>query len=79
MKFEELTTVQERNRIASDIHDSLVHALTSLNIQMQTAVRLWDKEPVKARSFLAQAQQLGKVAMQRVTSSLKPRQKRAVE
>ena len=69
-KIEELATVQERNRIARDIHDSLGHALTSLNIQMQTAVKLWEKEPVQARSFLTQAQQLGKTAMQEVRKSI---------
>ena len=69
-KIEELATVQERNRIARDIHDSLGHALTSLNIQMQTAVKLWDKEPKQARSFLTQAQFLGKTAMQEVRKSI---------
>ena len=69
-KVEELATVQERNRIARDIHDSLGHALTSLNIQMQTAVRLWNKEPVQAHSFLTQAQSLGKIAMQEVRKSI---------
>ena len=70
LKIEELATVQERNRIARDIHDSLGHALTSLNIQMQTAVKLWDKEPVQAHSFLTQAQSLGKTAMQEVRKSI---------
>ncbi|HHP7231473.1 MAG TPA: sensor histidine kinase [Xenococcaceae cyanobacterium] len=69
-KIEELAAVQERNRIARDIHDSLGHALTSLNIQMQTALKLWEKEPVKARSFLTQAQDLGKIAMQEVRQSV---------
>ncbi|WP_019507687.1 sensor histidine kinase [Pleurocapsa sp. PCC 7319] len=69
-KVEELTTVQERNRIARDIHDSLGHALISLNIQMQTAVKLWKKEPVEAYSFLTQAQSLGKTAMQEVRKSI---------
>ena len=69
-KVEELATVQERNRIARDIHDSLGHALTSLNIQMQTAVKLWEKEPVQAHSFLTQAQSLGKTAMQEVRKSI---------
>lgn len=69
-KIEELATVQERNRIARDIHDSLGHALTSLNIQMQTAVKLWDKEPTQAHSFLTQAQSLGKIAMQEVRKSI---------
>lgn len=69
-KIEELAALQERNRIARDIHDSLGHALTSLNIQMQTAVKLWDREPLKARSFLSQAQTLGKTAMQEVRKSI---------
>ena len=69
-KVEELTTVQERNRIARDIHDSLGHALTSLNIQMQTAVKLWDEEPARAYSFLTQARLLGKTAMQEVRKSI---------
>ena len=69
-KVEELATVQERNRIARDIHDSLGHALTSLNIQMQTAVKLWEKEPLQAYSFLTQAQLLGKTAMQEVRKSI---------
>lgn len=69
-KAEDLAAVQERNRIARDIHDSLGHSLTNLNIQMQTAVKLWEKEPVQARSFLAQAQQLGKIAITEVRQSI---------
>jgi signal transduction histidine kinase len=69
-QVEELAAVQERNRIARDIHDSLGHALTSLNIQMQTAGRLWEKEPRQARSFLSQAQELGKTAMKEVRQSI---------
>ena len=69
-KIEELATAQERNRIARDIHDSLGHALTSLNIQMQTAVKLWEREPAQAYSFLTQAQSLGKTAMQEVRKSI---------
>ena len=69
-KIEELAILQERNRIACDIHDSLGHALTSLNIQMQTAVKLWDKEPTQAHSFLTQAQSLGRTAMQEVRKSV---------
>lgn len=69
-KIEELATVQERNRIARDIHDSLGHALTSLNIQMQTAVKLWEREPAQAHTFLTQAQTLGKTAMMEVRKSI---------
>lgn len=69
-KIEDLAAVQERNRIARDIHDSLGHALTSLNIQLQTAVKLWQKNPNQAYSFLAQAQKLGVTAMKEVRQSV---------
>lgn len=69
-KIEDLAAVQERNRIARDIHDSLGHALTSLNIQLQTAVKLWQKNPNQAHPFLAQAQKLGVTAMREVRQSV---------
>jgi signal transduction histidine kinase len=69
-KIEELVAVQERNRIARDIHDSLGHALTSLNIQLQTALKLWQKNPTKAQPFLLQAQQLGAIAIKEVRQSV---------
>ena len=69
-KIEELAIVQERNSIARDIHDSLGHALTSLNIQLQTAVKLWSKEPAKAYDFLTRAQWLSKTAIQEVRKSV---------
>ncbi|MEH1848936.1 MAG: sensor histidine kinase [Nostoc sp.] len=67
---EELATAQERNRIARDIHDSLGHALTALNVQLQTAVLLWQQEPVRAEPFLQQARRLGVTAMQEVRKSV---------
>ncbi|NEQ28967.1 MAG: sensor histidine kinase [Microcoleus sp. SIO2G3] len=68
---EELAAVQERNRIARDIHDSLGHALTALNVQLQTAVLLWQHEPVRVEPFLRQAQQLSVTAMQEVRKSVR--------
>jgi signal transduction histidine kinase len=70
LKIEDLATVQERNRIARDIHDSLGHTLTALNVQLQTTVKLWSLNPAKAKSFLNQAQQLGKLAIQEVRQSI---------
>jgi signal transduction histidine kinase len=67
---EELATAQERNRIAREIHDSLGHALTALNVQLQTAVLLWQQEPARAEPFLQQARRLGVTAMQEVRKSV---------
>jgi signal transduction histidine kinase len=71
MQVEELAAIQERNRIARDIHDSLGHALTALNVQLQTAKKLWDIAPTEAKSFLNQAHQLGDTAIEEVRKSVR--------
>lgn len=71
LQIEDLAAVQERNRIAREIHDSLGHALTALNVQIQTAIRLWSVNPASAESFLAQAQRLGEMAMKEVRQSVR--------
>ncbi|MEM9451736.1 MAG: sensor histidine kinase [Cyanobacteria bacterium P01_A01_bin.3] len=70
LKIEDMAAVQERNRIARNIHDSLGHVLTSLNIQLSTAVKLWPVDVTKAQPFLEQAQQLGIAAMKEVRHSV---------
>ncbi|MCU0545702.1 MAG: sensor histidine kinase [Oscillatoriaceae cyanobacterium Prado104] len=70
LQIEDLAALQERNRIAREIHDSLGHALTALNIQLQTAVKLWQHDPMEAQPFLEQAHRLGKVAMKEVRQSV---------
>lgn len=70
LKIEDLAAVQERNRIAREIHDSLGHALTTLNVQLQTAVKLWSHDPTQAKPFLEQAHRLGTVAMKEVRQSV---------
>lgn len=71
LQFGNLSAMQERNRIARDLHDSLGHALTALNIQLQTAVTLWQLNPEKAQRFLAEAVRLGGVATNEVRQSVK--------
>jgi signal transduction histidine kinase len=63
--------IEERNRIAREIHDSLGHSLTALNVQMQAAATLLLTDPTQAQSFLTQAQRLGKTAMQEVRESVR--------
>ena len=45
LQIENQAILQERNRIARDIHDSLGHSLTALNIQLETALKLWHSYP----------------------------------
>ncbi|MUL35438.1 sensor histidine kinase [Gloeocapsopsis dulcis] len=70
LRIEDQATLQERNRIARDIHDSLGHSLTALNLQLETALKLWQSNPAKAQTFLAQAKNLGSQALQEVRQSV---------
>jgi two-component system, sensor histidine kinase and response regulator len=70
-RVEEMAAIEERNRIAREIHDSLGHSLTALNVQLQAAASLLLSDPTQAQAFLAQAQRLGATAMQEVRQSVR--------
>jgi signal transduction histidine kinase len=70
LRIEELATVQERNRIARDIHDSVGHALTVLNLHLEAALKLWQTDPESATEFLTEAKQLGSHALKEVRQSI---------
>jgi signal transduction histidine kinase len=70
MQIEELATVQERNRIARDIHDSLGHSLTVFNIHLEAALRLLHCDPTEAEALLLEVKQLGTKALQDVRESV---------
>lgn len=69
-EIEKLAMDQERSRIARDIHDDLGHSLTALNIQLESAVKLWEKDPAQAHQFLTTAKQLGTQSLQAVRQSV---------
>ncbi len=70
LRVEELATVQERNRIARDIHDSLGHSLTVFNIHIAAALRLLHTDPAEAEDLLVEVKQLGTQALQDVRESV---------
>jgi signal transduction histidine kinase len=70
-RIEEMATIEERIRIARDIHDSLGHTLVALNIHQTTALRLWSEDPQKAYAFVQEAKQLGADALEAVRQSVK--------
>jgi two-component system, sensor histidine kinase and response regulator len=69
-QIEEMTVVEERNRIARDIHDSLGHVLVALNMQMGAALSLWNSSPKEAYEFLVRAKGLGSEALGAVRESV---------
>jgi signal transduction histidine kinase len=70
LRIEDLATVQERNRIARDIHDSLGHSLTVCGIHVEAALRLLHAHPQKAEALLLEVQQLNSMTLQDVRQSV---------
>ncbi len=68
---EELTTLQAHHRVAYESYDALGHALIAINIQLQSALKLWSIDPSQAQKFLAQAQRLGVTTMQEIRNSVR--------
>ncbi|MFK8183316.1 MAG: sensor histidine kinase [Phormidesmis sp.] len=69
-EIEKLAMEQERSRIARDIHDALGHSLTALNIQLESALKLLEKDPPRAHQFLKEAKRLGSQSLQDVRQSV---------
>lgn len=70
LRIEDQATLQERNRIAREIHDALGHALTAQSIQLENALLFLPPDAEKTKSFLREAQQLGSRALQEVRRSI---------
>jgi signal transduction histidine kinase len=74
LQAEELATIQERNRLAREIHDNLGHYLTVVNVQIKAARAVMDNNPDNARSALDKAAHLteeGLAAIRQSVSSLR--------
>jgi len=70
LRIENQATLEERNRIAREIHDSLGHSLTALNLQLETGTKLLNSNPEKAKDFLIRAKGLGSQALKDVRESV---------
>jgi len=70
VQAEELAVTRERNRIAREIHDSLGHYLTVVNVQIEAA-RTWESsDPARARAAIARAQAFAQDGLQDIRCSL---------
>ncbi len=70
LQIENQATLQERNRIAREIHDSVGHYLTAQSIQLENAAMFLAQDRLKAASHLAKARQLGKDALANIRASI---------
>lgn len=68
--IEDQAILQERNRIAREIHDSVGHNLTAQSIQLENTAMLLPTNVEQANRFLQKARQLGATALREVRQSV---------
>ncbi|MEO8973960.1 MAG: sensor histidine kinase [Ktedonobacteraceae bacterium] len=66
----ELATTKERNRLARDIHDTLGHYLTVINVQLEKALAFRNLNPQEAEQAVSDAKRLASEALQDVRISV---------
>lgn len=70
VQAEELATINERNRLAREIHDGLGHYLTAIHMQLQAAQAVLAADPERAGAALGKAQHLAEAALADVRRSV---------
>ncbi|WP_298817917.1 sensor histidine kinase [Chloroflexus sp.] len=65
-----LAAIEERMRLAREIHDGLGHHLTALNVQLQAAARLLDRDRDRAAQALALCREEAQAALAEVRQSV---------
>ena len=70
LRIEDQATLQERNRIAREIHDAVGHNLTALRIQLENARLFCPSDPSKTEAHLQVAQQLAATALTEIRHSV---------
>jgi len=69
-RIADTVALEERNRIARDIHDSLGHSLTAINIQLSKAEAFFDRDGRESRQALLSAKQAAVEAIEDVRESV---------
>lgn len=66
----DMATTEERNRLAREIHDSLGHYLTVINVQLEKALVFRDLKPAEADQAVRDSKRLAGEALQEVRQSV---------
>jgi len=67
---QELAVATERNRLAREIHDSLGHYLTVINMQLEAAGQVFERDPLKAILTMRKAQSLAQEGLADIRRSV---------
>lgn len=69
-QVQELAVANERNRLAREIHDSLGHYLTVINVQLEAAGQVFEHDPQKAVAAVRKAQTLAQEGLTDIRRSV---------
>ncbi|GAA6616230.1 sensor histidine kinase [Scytonema sp. NUACC26] len=69
-QVETLAATLERTRIAREIHDSLGHSLTTLDVQLELAQKLYQRDPIQSAKSLDIAKELANQCLTEVRRSV---------
>jgi signal transduction histidine kinase len=70
LQAEEYAAVRERNRLAREIHDTIGHALTIANVQLEVAAALFDQNPPVARDAIHKSQFMVQEGLREIRASV---------
>ncbi|MEO0867567.1 MAG: sensor histidine kinase [Cyanobacteria bacterium J06642_11] len=70
LKMEGQAALQERNRIAREIHDSLGHSLTAQTILLENVLLFWEQDAERAKSYLLEAKDSSYQALKDVSRAV---------
>ncbi|MFC5280901.1 histidine kinase [Arcanobacterium canis] len=74
-----LAVLEERDRMARDIHDLLGHSLTVITLKSELTSRLLEKDPAAARAELAQISTLSREAIAEVRATVAGLRERSLD
>ncbi len=75
----ELAISEERARMAREMHDTVGHYLTVVNVQLEAAGKLMDRDPSRAKAEVDKAKTLASEALSEVRRSVRALKPLAVE
>jgi signal transduction histidine kinase len=69
--LEQLTVSRERNRMSRELHDTVVHTLSGLSVQLETTKAYWEVDPQTAQGLLEQSLEATRSGLQETRRAIK--------
>jgi signal transduction histidine kinase len=69
-QVDQLATIRERNRLAREVHDTLGHYLTVINVQLEVVTKLIDSNPARAKEAAVKAKGLASEGLNEIRRSV---------